>query len=387
MHRLCPSALGRSAAESASTPARSIGARLACAGLVLLGSLGMPHGARAQTPPEPPGSASTSVSAPMSAPMSAPVSASAPASTPMTASLPVVRARPLPGDARRWDFLAVDPATGRLFATRDDQVDVLNPATGEPLGRVGGLPRVHGVVLLPRLGLGFASAGAGAFIRVFDSASLQTRTDLRVSGRNPDALMADPAQDRVWVFNHDSDSIDVIDANTLSIVQTIATSGHPEVGVTDGRGHVYVNIEDHPGIDVIDARSGRRVGTWPLADCEEPSGLDIDTAGGRLFSVCANGLAVVTALDDGRRVAQWPIGHGADGVAFDPVTRVVWSACGADGHLHAARQLDPDHYQPLEPLATAVGARTLVLDPASHRLYLPAAVEHRFTVLEVSPPR
>jgi DNA-binding beta-propeller fold protein YncE len=138
--------------------------------------------------------------------------------------------------------------------------------------------------------------------------------------------------------------------------------------VLDGAGHVWVNIEDKSEIEEFDARTLRSLGHWPLAGCEEPSGLAIDRAHGRLFSVCGNGKMAVTNMATHRVVATLPIGDGADGAAFDPATRTAFSSNG-DGTMTIVRQDAPDRYTVVQTLATQRGARTIALDAATHRVY------------------
>jgi YVTN family beta-propeller protein len=291
----------------------------------------------------------------------------------------------LEGDAARWDFAVVDAATQRLFYTRDNQMDVLDLRTGRVSGSIKGLARVHGVAIAAGSGMGFVTAGSANTVTAFDLQSLRVKATIHVNGTNPDALLYEPVSNKLYVFNHDSDNVDVVDVSTLNIRKTIQASGHPEVAVSDGRGRVYFNIEDHPAIDVIDVATDRLVDTWPLEHCDEPSGIDIDPGNARLFSVCANGRVIVTDTNSGRHVADFPVGTGADGLAFDPATRTIMVSSGGPGTRDMARQVDRDHYQPMPSLATAKGARTLALDARSHRVYLPATMAHRFTILVVGP--
>jgi DNA-binding beta-propeller fold protein YncE len=145
-----------------------------------------------------------------------------------------------------------------------------------------------------------------------------------------------------------------------------------------------MNVEDKGEIAVIDGRTDKLVARWPLKNCEEPSGLALDEAHSRLFSVCSNKVMAVTDSATGRQIAQVAIGGHPDAAVYDAASGTVISSNG-EGNLSVVHQRDADHYDAAVTVATARGARTLALDPASHRLFLPALAGENFTVLVVSP--
>jgi YVTN family beta-propeller protein len=277
------------------------------------------------------------------------------------------------GGSGGWDYLAVDGAGKRLFVTRSDRVDVLDLANGKLLGQVAPTNGVHGVALAPSLGKGYASNGKGDSVTVFDLKTLATTATIAIDGHNPDAIVFDAPTSRVFTFNGRSNDATVIDAVTEKTVATIPLGGKPEFAISDGKGRVYVNIEDRGELSMIDARAAKVLATWKLTDCEEPSGLAFDPAHARLFSVCQNGHLVVTDAQSGKHVTTVAIGKGPDAVAFDAERHLVFSSNGEDGTLTIIQQQSADRYDVLANLPTQHSARTLALDPQSHRLFLAAA--------------
>lgn len=277
------------------------------------------------------------------------------------------------GGAGGWDDLSIDPARHRLYLSRGDRVVVVDTSSGQAVGEVPGTNGIHGIALAPGRHVGFTSNGRDDAVTVFDLESLKAVATIKVTGSNPDAILYDPASAKVFVFNGRSANATVIDAATRKVAGTIALDGKPEFARADGRGHVYVNIEDKGEIAQIDAATLKVLATWKLPGCEEPSGLALDDAHRRLFSACDNGKMAVTDADSGRHVADIPVGAGPDGAAYDPARGMVFSPNGHDGTLTIARQEDADHYRVVATVPTRTSARTMVLDEVAHKAYLPAA--------------
>ena len=287
--------------------------------------------------------------------------------------------------AGRWDYLEVEPTHQRLFVTRGERVQVLDLTTGQPTGELTGLKRAHGVAFAPKLGLGFASSGAGDSVVVFDLATLKLKQEVKVAGKNPDAILYHEASGKLYAFNGQSANVTVFDAATMQQLASIAVSGKPEFAVSQER-RVYVNIEDKNSLAVIDVAANKVVAEWPLPGCEEPTGLALDAARQRLFSVCGNGVMVVTDAASGKPVARSPIGKGADAVVYDAERKLVFVSNG-EGSLTVIGQTDADHYAAPVTVPTRKGARTMAMDAASGRIYLPTVVEQRFTMLVVAPSK
>ena len=266
-----------------------------------------------------------------------------------------------------WDYLALDTAGNRLFVTRSDRVMVLDPASGRVLGEIPGLQRGHGVAFAYPTGHGFVTSGADSTVTMFDLKTLKVLGHT-IAAVDDDAVLYDPASRRVFTFNGDANSASVIDAASGQRIGSIALGGKPEFGVSAGDGKLYVNIEDRSEVVELDARAMRVLRRWPLAPCESPSGLAIDAAHHRLFSVCHNKVMAVSDVVAGRVVASAPIGSGVDAARFDAGTEDAFASNG-DGTLTVVHEDAPDRYRVVQTIPTAVGARTMELDPRTHRLY------------------
>lgn len=287
------------------------------------------------------------------------------------------------GPATRWDYVAIDTQRNRLFVTRGDRVQVLDAASGKPVGEIPDTAGVHGVAFAQDLKLGFTSNGRANTVTVFDLDTLKIKGDWKVAGANPDAILYDSATRKLYTFNGKSQDVSVFDAASGKPIATIAVGGKPEFAATDGK-RVYVNIENKNEIVAIDAGTDRVLAHWPLAGCDEPSGLALDSAHARLFSVCGNRAMMVTDSANGKVVARIAIGDHPDAAYYDAGTATVLSSNGA-GTLSVVRQLDADHYAPAVEVPTAKGARTMAFDPANRRVLLPTVVDKTFTMVVVGP--
>ena len=279
---------------------------------------------------------------------------------------------PLPGPGR-WDLLAVDPAHHHVYVSRSDRVQVLDTQTGALAGTVEGTDGVHGIAIAESLGRGFTTDGHSNSVTEFDLSTFRKLQAIPVTGQSPDAALYDDYSKHLFVFNARSNNASVIDPVSGKEIGTVAFTGNPELGASDGKGHVFVNIEDKAQLVVINASSLQIEHVWGLEGCEEPSGLALDIAHARLFSVCQNGTMAITDANDGHAVARVAIGEGPDGAAFDPQSQDAFSPNGKSGTLTIVHEDDPGHFTVVQTLATQRSARTIALDPTTHRLYLPAA--------------
>ena len=217
------------------------------------------------------------------------------------------------GGAGGWDYLVADADARRIYVSRSDRVLVLDVDSGKPIGEIASTPGVHGIALAPGLNRGYTSNGRADSVTVFDLKSLKTIVEIKVSGKNPDAILFDPATHRVFTFNGRSANASVIDTADNREIGTIALDGKPEFAVSDGKGHIYVNIEDKNELAAIDANAQKVLTSWPLAGCEEPSGLAFDAAHRRLFSVCGNAKMIVSDSTSGKQIASLAIGAAGRG--------------------------------------------------------------------------
>lgn len=275
------------------------------------------------------------------------------------------------GGAGGWDYPSLDAQAHRLYIARGDHVQIVDTTTGKEIASIADTPGVHGVALAPELGRGFISCGKANVVKVFD---LKTNAVIASvpAGEVPDAIMYESTTQRVFAFNGKSHDASVIDAKTNQPVATIALGGKPEFARDDGKGVVFVNIEDKAELVAIDAKNVKVKARYKLPQCEEPTGLALDVKHRRSFSTCGNKNLVVLDIDSGKAVASVAIGDGSDGAEFDAATQTIFSANG-EGTLSVIRQIDANHYAAQSALTTQKSARTLVLDQNTHRLYLPAA--------------
>ena len=276
------------------------------------------------------------------------------------------------GGTGGWDYLLLDPATRRLFVSRGTHVVVVDADSGTLQGEIPNTPGVHGVALAPDLGRGATSNGAGQAVTIFDLRSLKPLARVRTTGGNPDAIVYEPATHYVFTFNGTGQNATAIDVATAGVVGTVALGGKPEAAVAPGDGQIYVNIEDKAELVTLDARSMAVTARWSLAPCEEPTGLALDVAHARLFVGCSNRLMAVVDATHGRVLATLPIGRGVDGTAFDSGTGLAFSSNG-EGTVTVVKEVTADSFAVVETVATQRGARTVALDPQTHRLYLPTA--------------
>jgi DNA-binding beta-propeller fold protein YncE len=279
-----------------------------------------------------------------------------------------------------WDYLTYDSAGKRLFISRGTHVMVVDPAKGSVVGDIPDTTGVHGIALAQDLGKGFTSNGRDNSVTVFDLKTLKTTGKIKIEAENPDAILYDPASQRVFTFNGRSKNATVIDAAKEAVAATIPLDGKPEFAVSDGKGMVFVNIEDKSELTQIDAKNAKVVKSWPLAPCEEPSGLAMDQKTRRLFAGCSNKMMAVINADTGKVVTTAPIGPGVDANAFDPETQLAFSSNGGDGTLTVVHEDSPDKFSVVENAATQKFARTMALNTSNHEVYVVTAE------IEEAPP-
>jgi YVTN family beta-propeller protein len=277
------------------------------------------------------------------------------------------------GGAGGWDYLTMDSAKGRLFISRATRVDVISIESGKLIGSIPETQGVHGIALAPALNRGFTSNGRANSVTVFDLDTLKVIQEAKVPGRNPDAILYEPAGKHVFTFNGASKDVTVLDASSLAVLATIPVPDKPEFAAQDGRGQIFVNIESDPGqMVVIDSQKLTIKSTWPLPGCNSPSGLAIDSAHRRLFSVCDGKVMAITDAVNGRQVALVPIGEHPDAAGYDKKRGIVYSSNG-EGTLSVVHQDAADRYSVVQTLPTQRGARTMALNEATGKVYLVTA--------------
>jgi DNA-binding beta-propeller fold protein YncE len=271
-----------------------------------------------------------------------------------------------------WDYLTLDPDSRHLFISRGTHVMVIDADSGKPVGDIPDTPGVHGIALAPEFNRGFTSNGREGTVSIFDLKTLALISKVKDVGDNPDAILYDLATKRVFTFNGRSHDSTAIDAATGKIVGKVPLDGKPEFGVSTGAGEIFVNIEDKSELTDFDPQALKVKSTWPLAPCQEPSGLAMDFKNRRLFSGCDNKMMAVVNADTGKVITTLPIGDGVDADRFDPDNHLAFASCG-QGVLTVVREESPDKYSVLQNVPTQQRARTMELDPKTHQIFLVTA--------------
>jgi YVTN family beta-propeller protein len=266
----------------------------------------------------------------------------------------------------------MDAKARRLYVSHATHVVVVDADSGAIVGDIPDTPGVHGIAIVEDAGKGYVSNGRASTVTVFDLKTLKALKQIPV-GKNPDAIIYDAASKRVFTMNGASEDVTAIDIKTDTVAGTLALGGKPEFAVTDEQGHIFVNLEDKSAIVEFNSRKLAVEANWPIAPAEEPSGLAFDRKHHRLFSVGSNKLMAVVNADNGKVLTTLPIGTGVDGTAFDPDTGLIFSSNGGDGTLTVLHEDSPDKYSVVENITTQKGARTIALDPKTHKVYLVTA--------------
>jgi len=284
----------------------------------------------------------------------------------------LIKEIPVGGDGG-WDYCSVDSAGQRLYVSHGTKVVVIDLAKDQVAGEITNTPGVHGIAIAPDLGLGVTSNGREDKAGIVDLKTLQTLSKVD-TGKNPDGMLYEPGRKEAYLFNSRGQSATVIDVKAGKVIATIPLDGKPEFAQADPKaGRVYDNLEDKNEVAVIDTKSHQVVTNWPIAPGEEASGMAIDLKNHRLFLGCG-GSKTMVMMDStsGKVIATVPTGQGVDANAFDPGTGFAFASCG-DGTTTIAHEDTPDKLTVVQTLATERGARTMALDPKTHKIYLPSA--------------
>jgi len=268
-----------------------------------------------------------------------------------------------------WDYIAVGPGNNRLYASHASQVNILDELTGDSIGVIPNTTGVHGIAFVTELNKGYTSNGRLNNITVFDLTTNNVLGQI-AAGTNPDAIMYEPFSKRIITCNGRSNDLSLIDPVSEKITATIPVGGKPETAVTDGKGMLYVNIEDKNEIVAVDLKSLQVVKRWSIAPGEGPTGLAIDLKNNRLFAGCDLKLVILDIASG--NISTVGIGDGCDGVAFDAGLGLVFASCG-EGKLSIVKEISAGKYGLVENVSTKGSARTIALNEKTHTVYLPAA--------------
>ena len=271
-----------------------------------------------------------------------------------------------------FDYVYADAAGRRLYIPRTGpgaRISVFNLDTLEPVGEIP-QASARGAAVDPKSNHGFASSKP---VMMWDTKTLATIKTIEVQG-NPDGILFDPFNQRVWVFSHSQPNATVIDAQDGSVVGTLDLGGAPEEAVTDGKGHLYVDLEDKDKIAAVDAKTLKVTAQYDLAGKGGgPGGLAFDVKNHILFATCHDPATMVMLnSDDGKILATLPIGSGTDGATFNPKTMEAFSSNG-DGTLSVIKENSPTSFVVEQNLKTMTRAKTLTLDSKTDHILLIAA--------------
>ena len=288
---------------------------------------------------------------------------------------------PVPGTGG-WDYVTVDNAARRVYISHSTQVDVLDADSFALVGTIPNTPGVHGVAIAPEAGRGYISAGKADAAIVFDLKTLKPLGEIKV-GKKPDAIIYEPFTKRIYVMNGDSENITVLNAADGAVVGTIALGGGPEFAVSDGKGNLYVNLEEQNETLHIDVSTLKVKDRWPLAPCATPTSLSMDIENRRLFVGCRSKQLAVLNADTGKIVFSAPIGERVDAGAFDNKTRLVYLSTG-DGKVFVFHQDSPDKYSVAQEIITKTGAKTMGYDPKTGNLIVPTSENGAMQIMILS---
>lgn len=271
-----------------------------------------------------------------------------------------------------WDYIAVNDH--KVYVSHGTQVNILDENSGDSLGIIPNTTGVHGIAFDNELGHGFTSNGRLNNVTVFDLKTNRIITQIATTGNNPDAIMYEPFTKTIITNNGGGKNLSFIDLKQNTVIHTIELDGKPEEGISDGKGKLFVNLEDKSEIAVVDLRTFKVIARWPLAPGVGPSGLAIDKKTNRLFSTCSDSkLLIVMDATNGKIVEKLPMGEGVDGAAFDANKKIIFAPDGRSGTIAVYKETSANKFENLGTITTKPGARTIAIDKKNGELFLPTA--------------
>ncbi len=274
-----------------------------------------------------------------------------------------------PGGGEYFDYITVDTPGRRVYLSHGTEFTVVDADSGSVIGTIPGLVRCHGVAIVRELGKGFITDGDAGKVIIFDTKSLKVTGEVKADN-DANAVTYDPASKHLFSFNKASKNVTVIDPLKGTAIETIPLGGNPDAAPADGKGSIYVNLEDTNEVVVIDTLTLKIKSRWPVAPGGQPTSMAMDREHRRLFIGGRNPkVFFVMNADNGKVIQTFPIGDRVDTTTFDPETGLIASAT-RDGTIHIFHEDSPDMYSVVEPVKTEFGAKTMGLDLKTHNLYV-----------------
>jgi YVTN family beta-propeller protein len=283
-------------------------------------------------------------------------------------SFKVVKTYPIKSSGG-WDYIAVNDH--KVYVSHGSQVNILDENSGDSIGVIPGTTGVHGIAFDNNLHKGYTSNGRLNNVFVFDLSTNKILKEIP-TGENPDAISYEPFSKKIITCNGRSKSLSVIDPKKETVIATIDLDAKPEEAVSNGKGKLFVNLEDKNEIAEVDMKNYKVMNRWPIAPGESATGLALDKKTNRLFAGCDNKMLVVVDAENGKVITSLPIGEGCDGVVFDANKNLVFASCG-EGNMTVIKEKDANHFDMAQTVPTQTTARTIALDPTNNTLFLPAA--------------
>ncbi len=284
-----------------------------------------------------------------------------------------------------WDYIKADASTDKLFVSNVTQVIVIDTKINKKIGTIPNTSGVHGIATASDKNKGYTSNGTDTTVTVFNLTTLQTIKKIKVTGKNPDAIIYDPYSQQIFTFNASGKNATVINTTTDSVIATIALNGKPESGASDENGYIYVNINDSNIVRVINSSTNQIVKRYTLGGGTSPKAMAIDIANHRLFVTCS-GKLIILNYDDGSLIATIAIVGSMDGIAFDAILNRIYCPTSI-GTITVVQEADAFTFSILENTLTMPGAGTITINPATQHIYLPCAEYEPASKLSAKTPR
>ena len=317
----------------------------------------------------------------------------------------LIKSIPIPGDWA-WDYIGMDSAHRHVLVSHGPQLEILNADTYRIDGKIvapgvdlskpetlAGMS-VRGGTSAAEIDRGFVVNSRDGSVSIFDLKTLKVLAVVKV-GEDPDGYVYDPATKRGFTFSDRTKAASAVDLRDAKLAGTVPLGSKPEAAAADGKGHVFVNMQEMDMVAKIDSRKLVVEENWPTAPCKQPTSMAMDTKTNRLFIGCRGNSPMLAVMDssNGKIVTTLPIGIGTDAAAFDAEKRLAFTSNG-EGTITVIREESPEKFTVIDTVKTEPGARTMTLDAKTHRLFLitadrttppPAAAGQQTTRPEMVP--